>query len=94
MTSFALVHLRMHVTGKVQGVWYRKSTLQEAVRLNLSGTVKNLPDGSVLIHVQGERTTLDEFQAWCRIGPPKASVADVEVEELPIAVYSGFSIER
>ena len=94
MQSSAPVHLRIHVTGKVQGVWYRKSTLQEAVRLNLSGTVKNLPDGSVLIHVQGERTTLNEFQAWCRIGPSKANVANVDVEELPIAVYFGFSIER
>ncbi len=94
MASLASIHLRIHVTGKVQGVWYRKSAWQEAVRLKLSGTVKNLPDGSVLVHAQGERTTLDTFLAWCAVGPPLAIVANVEVEELGIGVYSGFSIER
>ncbi|MBX2983266.1 MAG: acylphosphatase [Flavobacteriales bacterium] len=88
------VHLRVRVTGRVQGVWYRKSALQEAERLGLTGTVKNLPDGSVCIHAQGERTPLDEFLAWCAKGPPKARVAKVVVEELPTVAFSGFSIER
>ena len=94
MASSLPTHLRIQVTGTVQGVWYRKSAWQEAVRLNLLGTVQNLPDGSVLIHAQGERVTLDEFLEWCAKGPPKAIVREVDVKELPPEAYSDFSIER
>lgn len=87
-------HRRIRVTGRVQGVWYRKSASEEALRSDLAGTVKNLPDGSVLIHVQGPADQVDQFLHWCRKGPPKAEVANVDTEELPLVEYNGFSIER
>ncbi|MBZ0205594.1 MAG: acylphosphatase [Flavobacteriales bacterium] len=89
-----ITHRRIRATGRVQGVWYRKSASEEALRLNLAGTVKNLPDGSVLIHVQGPAEQVDQFLHWCRKGPPQAEVANVEMEELPLVEYDGFTIER
>ena len=86
------VHYRIQVTGKVQGVWYRKNTKENALGLDLTGTVMNLPDGSVLIHAVGERSALDAFLTWCAKGPAQARVDAVSVEELPVRTYPGFTI--
>ena len=94
MAQLDHTHLSIRVTGMVQGVWYRKSAADQAVLSTLSGTVRNMPDGSVLIHAQGSRTDLDAFLVWCAKGPPKAQVAEVNVEELPLQEFDGFKIER
>jgi acylphosphatase len=65
------------ITGLVQGVFFRASTLEKAQGLNLSGWVKNQPDGSVEIIAEGERYALEDLVEWCRQGPPGAEVKDV-----------------
>jgi acylphosphatase len=65
------------VIGKVQGVFYRASTLEQAQRLNLTGWVKNLPDGAVEITAEGSRIGLEDLVVWCRQGPPDAKVDEV-----------------
>jgi acylphosphatase len=70
---------RIRVTGLVQGVFYRQSTAQEASRLGLSGTVRNLSDGSVEVEAEGPRSAVESLVAWCSRGPPAARVAEVEV---------------
>lgn len=65
--------------GRVQGVFFRASTQQEAARLGLTGWVRNEADGSVLIHARGEENVLDKLIEWCHQGPPNARVTDVEV---------------
>lgn len=65
------------VTGRVQGVFFRASAMEEAQRLGLLGFVRNLPDGSVEAVAEGERAQVDAFIAWCRTGPPNAQVTDV-----------------
>ncbi len=67
------------VTGKVQGVFFRASTLERAQSLNLTGWVKNLPDGSVEVSAEGSRFSLEDLVTWCRQGPPDAEVEDVIV---------------
>lgn len=67
------------VTGEVQGVFYRASTLEQAQRLCLTGAVRNLADGSVEIDAEGPRFKLEELVGWCRQGPPAARVDDVLV---------------
>jgi acylphosphatase len=67
------------VTGRVQGVFFRASTLERAQSLNLTGWVKNLPDGSVEVMAEGSRYALEDLVTWCRQGPPDAEVADVIV---------------
>ncbi len=77
------VRARIRVTGMVQGVAFRASTVDEARRLGLRGFVRNLPDGSVEAEAEGERSAVEALVRWCRRGPRMARVDDVEVEWLP-----------
>ncbi len=72
------MQLKMLVSGKVQGVWYRASTAKIARDLGLKGFAKNLPDGSVEIVAVGEKTKLEKLRRWCELGPSKAQVDWVE----------------
>jgi len=74
----AAVHLI--VRGKVQGVWYRAGTQEQAQKLDIAGWVRNLPDGSVEIQAEGLRENLDALIKWCRQGPPSAEVKDIDEE--------------
>jgi acylphosphatase len=65
------------VTGRVQGVGFRWWTRSLAVRLQVTGTVRNLPDGSVAVHARGTDEQLRQLEAQLRTGPPGALVASV-----------------
>ena len=67
------------IGGRVQGVFYRTSAQQEAMRLSLVGEIRNLPDGRVEAVVEGPRERIEEFVDWCKRGPPAAMVEDVGV---------------
>jgi acylphosphatase len=67
------------ISGRVQGVFYRASAQQEAMRLSLVGEIRNLPDGRVEAVVEGPREQIEEFVDWCRRGPPAAEVENVGV---------------
>ena len=69
----------IRVCGRVQGVFYRGSTVDEARNLRLAGTVRNLPDGSVEVVATGPRERLERLIDWCRRGPPAARVENVDV---------------
>lgn len=75
MAERARVHL--HVSGLVQGVFFRQSTVDEARRLGVAGWVRNLPDGRVEVLAEGSKAALDGLVAFCRRGPPAARVEDV-----------------
>lgn len=68
------------ITGKVQGVSFRHSTVREAHQLQLRGWVQNMADGSVQALLQGEPDQIDRMLAWMRRGPPAAAVKDVTHE--------------
>lgn len=80
-------HLRIH--GRVQGVWFRESMRAEAERLDVSGWVRNTPDGAVEAVVQGSAVAIEAMLEWARTGPPLARVDRVEVSETQ-GQYSGF----
>ncbi len=85
--------LQVRVSGRVQGVWFRASTVQEAIRLGVSGWVKNCPDGSVEVFMQGSGDAVNKLHQWCRNGPPGARVTDVSSQKAdPDPVISNFSI--
>ncbi len=65
---------RFLVRGKVQGVWFRASTRDVAVRLGLRGYAKNLADGRVEVLATGDATGIDVLAKWLRHGPPLARV--------------------
>jgi len=68
------------VTGRVQGVWFRESTRRRAEELGLGGWVRNLPDGRVEAHFEGDEAAVEAAIAFVRRGPEHARVSDVAVE--------------
>jgi acylphosphatase len=84
--------LHLLVEGRVQGVYYRASAQREARRLSITGYARNLPDGRVEIIAQGQAASLQTFVAWCRQGPPRASVADVAITACAAETYQDFDV--
>jgi acylphosphatase len=83
------------VTGRVQGVYYRGWTQEQATLLRLAGWVRNNRDGSVSALVSGPRGVVETLLARMREGPPDARVAAVTVEDAGnVAVPDGFSVTR
>ena len=89
-----MVRVLARVAGKVQGVNYRVSARREAHRLGLAGWVRNEPDGSVLIDVEGPSAAIDAFLRWCADGPPGARVSAVHTTPAAPAGYEEFTIQR
>lgn len=75
---------RCRVSGRVQGVFYRASTAEQARRLGVTGYAKNLPDGRVEVLVYGDPAAVNELVAWLSIGPSAARVTTVEQAEVEI----------
>jgi acylphosphatase len=83
------------VRGKVQGVWFRASTRDEASRLGLTGHARNLADGSVEVLAMGDADAIDALARWLHIGPPLARVEVVSRSDLATdswATCDGFAI--
>lgn len=70
----------IRVRGRVQGVVFRASAVEEAERLGVTGTVRNLPDGAVEVVATGAQADVERLVAWCRQGPRWARVEDLELE--------------
>ena len=87
-------HISIKVSGRVQGVYYRASTHEEAQRLGLKGFVKNEPDGSVYIEAEGDDAVLNALVAWCKQGPPAARVTNVEIQEGTWKGFTEFAVKR
>jgi acylphosphatase len=69
-----VVRQRVVVDGRVQGVWFRASAEREAARRGLAGFARNMRDGRVEMAVEGPQDAVDQFVAWARAGPPRATV--------------------
>ena len=89
-----MITFSITVFGKVQGVYFRQSTKEMAVAFGLTGQVENLSNGSVYIVATGTKEQLEKLVAWCKQGPAKASVTDIEVIEISEQHFDGFSIVR
>ena len=76
-----MVCRRFLVSGRVQGVFYRASTLDRAEQLQLCGFVRNLPDGRVEVLACGNDAALVTLQDWLWQGPPGARVDDVASQQ-------------
>lgn len=80
------------VTGRVQGVGFRMAAEREAGRLGVSGTVRNLLDGTVEADVEGPVEPVEQMLAWLRTGPPSARVEGVDVQEAEPHGAEGFRV--
>jgi len=81
---------RFLVSGRVQGVFYRASTREQALRLGLRGSAVNLPDGRVEVLAEGDAAALDELERWLQSGPPAARVDGVERQAAEPPGHEGF----
>jgi acylphosphatase len=83
------------VKGRVQGVYFRKFTVENARKLDLAGFAQNMPDGRVLVFAEGQRSSILKLIALLHKGPPMARVDDLEVVWSPFeGKYKDFSIRR
>lgn len=79
-TKDEIVSVRAAVRGRVQGVWFRAWTVEQATRLNLSGWVRNRADGTIEAVFSGSKAAVAEMLTACNRGPSAARVDGVEVE--------------
>lgn len=85
--------VKIQVSGRVQGVYFRRFTKNKAKALGIAGTVKNMEDGRVEIIAQAERDILQPFIQWCHKGPITARVDHVELIEMQVDVKKFDSFE-
>ncbi|MDH5448807.1 MAG: acylphosphatase [Candidatus Bathyarchaeota archaeon] len=80
------VKAHMFVSGRVQGVFFRSETRREAYRYNVTGWVRNLPDGGVEAVFEGKKESVEKLIEFCNRGPPGARVTKTKVV---FEIYSG-----
>jgi len=89
------IAVQARITGRVQGVWFRGWTREQARRLDLGGWVRNQPDGSVAALFVGPEAAVTEMLELCSQGPRSARVAGVAIRPVaPVPILAGFSVER
>jgi acylphosphatase len=89
-----IVHKNVHVMGKVQGVFYRASTVDKAKSLGLMGFVLNETGGSVYMEIEGEDTDVNQMIEWARKGPPRAMVDKLQITDGAVIGFKTFEIRR
>ena len=87
-------HYNITVKGRVQGVSYRFAAHAMALKLSLTGLVKNLANGDVYIEAEGTEENINKMIDWCYIGPPLAKVREVIAEEQEVKEYRNFELKR
>ncbi len=83
---------KFHVKGKVQGVNFRASTREQAIKAGLTGYVRNLNNGDVEIVVSGTDGQIDQLLDWCKKGPALAEVRGLVAERLAEMKFGNFEV--
>ena len=81
-----------HVSGKVQGVYFRVSSQQIAIEYSLSGYARNLTNGDVEVLMCGEEQNIKKMIKWLEQGPVGAEVSNIEVQKVPFQDHHFFSV--
>jgi acylphosphatase len=87
-------HYKIKVTGRVQGVWFRKYTQEVARTYGVTGFVANAPDGSVVLEAEGSREALEKLLDWLWRGSPLSKVEEVTQQEGKRVGFTDFEIRR
>lgn len=85
---------RVVVRGRVQGVAFRWTARERARELAVGGWIRNLSDGRVEAHVEGDPGNVERMLAWLERGPSGARVDAVEVEDVAATGAPGFTVTR
>lgn len=84
--------IHCYISGRVQGVFFRATTREQAMLYGLSGWVRNLPDGRVEVMASGEEEQVNHLKQWLQRGPDMAHVIKMECEETEYLDYDRFSV--
>lgn len=82
--------IHCYISGRVQGVFFRAATREEARKLGVTGWARNLSDGRVEVLACGEKKNIDILYEWLKQGPQLAQVTDITYEELPWQSFQDF----
>ncbi|MCH2557202.1 MAG: acylphosphatase [Alcanivorax sp.] len=93
MNNNAVIARQVTVRGRVQGVYYRASTQQQARRLGVAGWVRNLPDGRVEAWLEGADDAVEALMTWMREGPEQAEVTGLCVCEVTPRSLNDFEVD-
>ncbi len=85
---------RVHITGSVQGVFFRQFIKDNADKNNLKGYVRNLEDGRVEIFIEGNIDSVDNMISICKRGPQHAQIRNVEIKDEKFQDFKDFKILR
>ena len=85
---------QVRITGRVQGVFFRAWAAQEAQALEITGWVRNAPDGSVEAHLEGDQWAVQRLVELLHQGPPSAQVAQVDVKDARFERADRFEIQH
>ena len=91
---FMIKNYQIHISGLVQGVWFRKYTFEEALKLQLKGFVRNEDHGGVYVEAEGEELQLKQLLEFLKKGSPLSKVKSVTYEIAPFKNYRTFEISR
>ena len=83
-------NIKVQITGKVQGVWFRAWTKEQAEQLGLDGWVRNRADGSVEAQLYGPQDKVESMLRRLHNGPNRAHVDNLEIEDTPTKPDKGF----
>ncbi len=89
-----VIHYNLLIRGQVQGVAYRASAVDMAMRLGITGYIKNNSDGTVSCEVEGEENLMYKFVQWCHHGPVRAVVEHVSITGGEIKGYTSFEMRQ
>lgn len=81
------------IHGRVQGVNFRRATVEQALQLGIVGAVRNLPDGTVYIEAEGDSEAMHAFLDWCHQGPASAEVTLVDTKDAAPKGFKDFRME-
>lgn len=84
--------IKIRIYGTVQGVFFRSTARKIMDELGLKGWIRNCDDGCVETEVEGDTHAVEQYRAWCKIGPAGAKVERVEEEEGEAKGYVRFDI--
>ena len=86
------IHYSIQIYGRVQNVGFRYFVVMKAGEYEITGTVKNETDGTVVVEAEGTKEQLDIFLVDIEKGPGWARVDDIKVSQPPVADYKGFRV--
>jgi len=86
--------LKVHISGTVQGVFFRKFLEEKAKELNIRGFCRNLEDGRIEVAIEGRDENVSKMLEYCKKGSPHSKVDNVKMQEIKHQGFEGFKVMR